>query len=129
MAKVRKPRNRPVIVVHPSDNVATALAHLPAGSRVEVDVAGDAVTLVARDDIPRGHKVALCEITRGGAVTKYGETIGTASRKIAPGEHVHVHNVGSRRGRGDLARRGGGAGAKSGGGRKARAPRKRKGKA
>ena len=33
---------------------------------------------------------------------KYGEEIGVASRAIAAGNHVHVHNLDSMRGRGDL---------------------------
>ena len=33
---------------------------------------------------------------------KYGEEIGVASREISAGNHVHVHNLDSMRGRGDL---------------------------
>ena len=34
---------------------------------------------------------------------KYGNPIGTATTDIAAGSHVHIHNVSSGRGRGDLA--------------------------
>ena len=54
------------------------------------------------DAIPRGHKIALCDIAAGAAVVKYGSPIGTASSPIAAGTHVHTHNVASARGRGDL---------------------------
>jgi altronate dehydratase small subunit len=37
----------------------------------------------------------------GDSIIKYGEVIGVATREIAPGQHVHVHNLESRRGRGD----------------------------
>jgi altronate dehydratase small subunit len=54
-------------------------------------------------DIPYGHKVAVKPIAAGEAVIKHGEDIGVASAAIAIGDHVHVHNVESRRGRGDKA--------------------------
>ena len=89
---------------HESDNVATVFADGvvdgtvvavldPAGSRVEVRVIGD---------IPYGHKLALCDIAAGSQITKYGEEIGVASQNILLGEYVHVHNLDSMRGRGDL---------------------------
>ena len=37
---------------------------------------------------------------------KYGEVIGAATRDIRVGEHVHVHNVEGKRGRGDRVVRG-----------------------
>jgi altronate hydrolase len=79
--------------IHPLDNVAVALAALPAGG-----ADGVAVTL----PIPAGHKVALRDIPAGSAVIKYGYSIGIATRDIAAGEHVHTHNVRSNL-RGDLS--------------------------
>jgi altronate dehydratase len=87
------------IVVSARDNVATALEPLEPGATI---AAGDtSVTIVER--IPVGHKVALRAIAAGDAVVKYGSPIGTASADIRAGAHVHVHNVASARGRGDLA--------------------------
>ena len=43
-----------------------------------------------RDD---GHKYALRPIAKGENVVKYGMPIAHATRDIAPGEHVHVHNI------------------------------------
>ncbi|HLW27084.1 MAG TPA: altronate dehydratase family protein [Kiloniellales bacterium] len=51
----------------------------------------EAVT--TRERIPRGHKVALKAIAAGAPVRKYGQIIGVAQQAIAPGEHVHVHNL------------------------------------
>ncbi|HEU5318062.1 MAG TPA: UxaA family hydrolase [Chloroflexota bacterium] len=82
----------------PTDNVATALRQLEPGMRVTVG--GVAVTVVSQ--IPFGHKIALSAIAAGSPVLKYGEAIGLARDGIAPGEHVHTHNVDSQRGRGDL---------------------------
>jgi altronate dehydratase len=44
--------------------------------------------------VPRGHKFALHAIATGAPVRRYGQIIGQASRPIAPGEHVHVQNLG-----------------------------------
>jgi len=40
-----------------------------------------------------GHKYALRDIAEGENVVKYGMPIGHATKPIAKGEHVHVHNV------------------------------------
>jgi altronate dehydratase small subunit len=93
-------QRRVVQRMHPSDNVATALRELQAGTPVPVD----GVEIAVRSVIPFGHKVALHAIEAGSPVLKYGEAIGVASANIAPGEHVHTHNVESQRGRGDLHR-------------------------
>jgi altronate dehydratase len=87
-----------VIVISDRDNVATALEALEPGR--QLTVAG--ASLVIRQPIPSGHKIALRPIAQGEAVIKYGSPIGTATAAIAPGEHVHAHNVESARGRGDL---------------------------
>lgn len=81
-----------------ADNVATAVTNIEAGELVTI---GE-VVVKAQERIPFGHKFALTNIPRGGDVLKYGEVIGEASQTIDQGQHVHVHNVVSRRGRGDL---------------------------
>jgi altronate dehydratase small subunit len=90
------------IVVDPADNVATALEPLAAGNTINIEIGNQVMPVVLRQPIPFGHKLALTGIPVGGAVIKYGETIGLATHPIVPGEHVHVHNVDGRRGRGDL---------------------------
>jgi hypothetical protein len=89
----------PVIVISDRDNVATALETLEPGTSIRV---GHHLVAVS-ERIPRGHKVATRPIARGDAVVKYGSAIGTAAADIQPGAHVHIHNVASARGRGDLA--------------------------
>jgi altronate dehydratase small subunit len=81
------------------DNVAVALSDLAASSRVS----GDEDILLLTQAVPFGHKLAIMDIQKGSPVIKYGEQIGLATRDIAAGEHVHIHNVESTRGRGDLA--------------------------
>lgn len=53
--------------------------------------------LRAANDIPIGHKVALKEIKAGDTIIKYGEDIGKAVANIRPGEHVHIHNMKTKR--------------------------------
>ena len=88
-----------VFMVDEQDNVATNVAdEIPPGT--SLDVGGH--TIETLDVIPYGHKVALQPIAVGETVLKYGLSIGTAFQTIQPGNHVHVHNVESNRGRGDL---------------------------
>ena len=87
-----------LLVLHASDDVATALADLPAGAaRLRVADGIESLTLPA--PIPLGHKVARHELAPGALIRKYGAPIGTATEAIAAGAHVHVHNLKSRRGR------------------------------
>ena len=53
--------------------------------------------LKARMDIPIGHKVALKDIKTGDTIMKYGQDIGKAIADIKTGEHVHIHNVKTKR--------------------------------
>ena len=87
-----------------ADNVATVFADgTTAGTVVCVrDRAGNESLVTALGDIPYGHKIAIADIAAGQTIVKYGESIGVASREIAVGDYVHVHNLDSMRGRGDL---------------------------
>lgn len=86
------------------DNVATIFhSHVTANTLVTVvDPKGNRRSLTACSAIPYGHKIALCDLKAGAHITKYGSVIGGASRGISAGEYVHVHNMDSLRGRGDL---------------------------
>ena len=53
--------------------------------------------LKAKMDVPIGHKVALTDIKKGDTVWKYGQDIGRAVANIGKGEHVHVHNLKTKR--------------------------------
>ena len=93
------------LIMHPTDNVATAVEEIQVGEEVAVPVAGTALTLRAIEAIPFGFKIALQEIPQGQIIRKYGETIGTAGRPIAKGALVHIHNLEGTRARGDLAKK------------------------
>ncbi|MDX1673163.1 MAG: UxaA family hydrolase [Longimicrobiales bacterium] len=92
------------LVVHPEDNVVNLVGPGEAGRTVHCVVEGrdEAEQIELRDDIPSNHKLARRDIAVGEAIVKYGLSIGKASAAIDRGEHVHVHNIESNRGRGDL---------------------------
>jgi hypothetical protein len=77
-----------LLLLADDDNVLVARQDLAAGG---IRIEGNVVTLVR--GIARGHKIARRPIAAGDKVRKYGVAIGSASRAIAPGEHVHVHNL------------------------------------
>ena len=77
--------------IREDDHVAVALRDLVAGE--EVRVGGSAVRV--RQDVARGHKLALAPRRGGQPVRKYGASIGAATADIAAGDHVHTHNLGS----------------------------------
>ena len=74
-----------VVRLDPSDNVVTAIKPLELG----VDIEGHATTAL----IPRGHKIATAVLAQGDPIRKYAQIIGYAAEAIAPGDHVHSHNV------------------------------------
>jgi altronate dehydratase small subunit len=77
------------ILLSPLDNVAVVVRRLPAGSRVKLEE-GE-VTLDR--DLGLGHKIARRAIASGEKIVKYGVAIGSATCAIAPGQHVHLHNM------------------------------------
>ncbi|GAB6166278.1 hypothetical protein JCM19992_22780 [Thermostilla marina] len=80
-----------LIRIHPEDNVAVATGPLSAGMTISV---GE-ITLSLHQAVRLGDKVALLPIAKGEPVLKYGLPIGKATAAIAPGEHVHTHNLAS----------------------------------
>ena len=93
-----------LIVINSKDNVATATRELLKGQEHKVEIDGKQVVLVVKEDIKFGHKIAIVDLAKGQEVVKYGEVIGRVTKDVWQGEHIHVHNVVSQRGRGDLAK-------------------------
>ena len=87
------------LVLHPRDNVATALCPLDAGRTVHLPGTFPAGSLLLREPIAMCHKFALRDIAADEPIIKYGESIGLATQAIRSGEHVHVHNLVSARAR------------------------------
>ena len=55
------------------------------------------IQATAQDDIPIGHKLAITPLKEGDTVMKYGVDIGRVIADIEVGEHVHVHNLKTKR--------------------------------
>jgi len=85
-----------LILSHPKDNVATAKSPIKSGTSLNISKGKE---IIAKEEIPFAHKIALRRIPKDGAVVKYGERIGRAIREIEPGELVHIHNVVGERGK------------------------------
>ncbi len=92
-----------LVVINLKDNVATATRELKKDQELRVEIGGEQVVLTMKEDIRFGHKVAIMDLVKGQDIIKYGEVMGTATADVFKGEHIHVHNVVSQRGRGDLA--------------------------
>jgi (2R)-sulfolactate sulfo-lyase subunit alpha len=81
------------------DTVGVAVVDVKAGQ----DLSGrsldtnENIKAKAVQDIPLGHKIALKDFKVGDTVFKYGNDIGKVVAPIKIGEHVHTHNVKTKR--------------------------------
>jgi len=85
--------------IHARDTVATLLEEVDAGDEVAVvDDGGEVVCVLhARSAIPMAHKISLSKIEAGVDILKYGKTKGSSTVSNDEADHVHVHNVDSKR--------------------------------
>lgn len=102
--KERKARHKggaPHVLAHDrKDNVGVVVVEdLKAGTEafgvVTADDSSFAVTV--KHDIPIGHKVALADLKAGDTAIKYGQDIGRLVQDVKRGEHIHVHNLKTKR--------------------------------
>jgi (2R)-sulfolactate sulfo-lyase subunit alpha len=91
----------PHLLIHDKkDTVGVVVIEgLKAGTNMFCVVTHDdsSFKLKSKMDVPIGHKVALTDIKKGDTVIKYGQDIGKAVADIKKGEHVHVHNLKTKR--------------------------------
>jgi (2R)-sulfolactate sulfo-lyase subunit alpha len=82
-----------------NDTVGVAVVDIKAGQQIAGRALhGNAKLKVkALMNIPLGHKIALCDFKPGDSVFKYGEDIGKVVKPIKKGEHVHIHNLKTKR--------------------------------
>ena len=76
-----------VIQIHAADDVVIARQQLVGGTRL------DGLGITVAGLVPPGHKLAIRAIAQGQPVRRYNQIIGTAKQAIAPGQHVHTHNL------------------------------------
>ena len=91
----------PHLLVHDRrDNVGVVVVEdLKAGTEMLCVVTEDnsEFRMTADQDVPIGHKIALTDLPVGATVVKYGEDIGRVVAPIRRGEHVHTHNLKTKR--------------------------------
>ena len=87
------------LILNDRDNVAVALSDITRNTLVRVKTGNKTVEIRTKQGIPFAHKFAISNVPKGHRVYKYGEIIGKATRPITRGQHVHVHNVESIRGK------------------------------
>jgi (2R)-sulfolactate sulfo-lyase subunit alpha len=91
----------PHLLVHDNkDTVGVVVVEgLQAGTDMLCVITADnsSFNLMAKSDVPIGHKVALTDIQSGDTIWKYGQDVGVAKANIAKGEHVHTHNMKTKR--------------------------------
>ena len=92
---------KPDIVIHdPTDSVGVAVVEgIETGQELAVWImdTNENTSIVAKDPIPLGHKIALQGHDDGGTVIKYGHDIGKVVAPIKKGDHVHIHNLKTKR--------------------------------
>jgi (2R)-sulfolactate sulfo-lyase subunit alpha len=91
----------PLFLVHsPKDNVGVVVVEdLKQGTDMLGVVAETDMTTraTANHDIPIGHKVALKDFKKGDTMIKYGADIGRIVADASMGDHIHVHNLKTKR--------------------------------
>ena len=80
------------ILLSPLDNIVVLAHRGVAGDMIRFGDAAEATVRLATS-LGLGHKVACRRIAAGEKILKYGVPIGSATRDIEPGEHVHLHNM------------------------------------
>ena len=93
--------NIPQLLIHDRrDNVGVVVVeNLASGTDMLCVITEDNSEIRARSnqDVPIGHKIALKDLAVGDTVIKYGEDIGRVGAPIAKGDHVHTHNLKTKR--------------------------------
>ena len=79
-----------MLIINERDNVAVALTDIASGEKV---ILPDERELMALNDIPFSHKVALKDFSKDEDIIKYGEIIGQAREDIKVGDWIHAHNL------------------------------------
>ncbi len=87
------------LVHEKTDNVGVATMDIKSGEKAQglyMDNQEN-IEMKALQDIPLGHKIALNDLKVDNSVIKYGADIGRIVADINAGEHVHIHNLKTRR--------------------------------
>ncbi len=88
--------NTDIIIHDKKDNVGVVVIEkVNKGQDCECWIMEDdsSTSIKSISDIPLGHKIAMNDFKEGDTIIKYGHDIGKVVKSIKKGEHVHVHNV------------------------------------
>ncbi len=92
------------MIIDKQDHVATCISAIKRGETVELMINGKKTKKIkATQNIPYAHKICVKAMKKGDHCLKYGLSIGSATKEAKVGDYIHVHNIESNRGRGDLA--------------------------
>ena len=91
----------PQLLIHDKkDNVGVVVVEgVEAGAELLCVITEDNsdFRMTAKQDVPIGHKVALADHKKGDTAIKYGTDIGKIVEPVGIGEHVHTHNLKTKR--------------------------------
>jgi len=82
-----------------SDTVGVVTVDIKAGETVNglyMDTQ-QPIQIKTLKEIPLGHKIAVKNMKTGDTVIKYGHDIGKVVTDIQVGDHVHIHNLKTKR--------------------------------
>ena len=88
--------NTDIIIHDKKDNVGViVIEKVNKGQDCECWIMEDdsSTKIKSISDITLGHKIAMIDFKEGDTILKYGHDIGKVVKDIKKGEHVHVHNV------------------------------------
>ena len=88
--------NTDIIIHDKKDNVGViVIEKVNKGQDCECWIMEDdsSTKIKSISDISLGHKIAMIDFKEGDTIIKYGHDIGKVVKSIKKGEHVHVHNV------------------------------------
>ena len=77
------------LLLHPNDNIWIACRDITKGETIIVNE----LVVLMQNDIPVGHKIAFKNLRAGVKITRYGASIGSLTKNIEKGEHIHTHNL------------------------------------
>lgn len=78
-----------MLKIHELDNVGVALHDIKRGDKIPLESGA----LLVLEDIAQGHKIALCDLSQGQHVIKYGFPIGHVTQDVNAGQWLHTHNI------------------------------------
>lgn len=81
------------LIMDETDNVATLVNDVAKGDEVQYKLGEELQSLVAEEDVPYCHKIALKDLKAGDEVIKYGESLGKLTEDVKKGYWISDRNL------------------------------------